>query len=87
MNRNELKATTQAFRKALKDAGVRCNVRMTPGRYNGIQVYTKVYGEEFSVEEQRTTRRLAVEFGFTHVRGLPIVVERDTDPFSHEFYC
>ena len=78
---------TNQFRAALKGAGVSCNVRkQVICGSQSIQVNVKQYGDEFSSADQRTTRALAVEFGFTQVRGLEIDVDRDTDPFSHNFY-
>lgn len=77
---------TNNLRAALKEAGVACNVRkqlICGSRF--IQVNVKRYGDEFSSADQRTTRRIAVDMGLTHVRGMEIDVDQDTDPFSHNF--
>lgn len=81
---DQLREVTQRFRAALREAGVPCTVRMVR-TWNSVQVRQTRPDQEFTSEEQRTFRQLAVDFGFTGPRGLPVVVDQDTDPFGSEF--
>lgn len=74
------------LRTRVKDAGIRARVRITPGTRDGVQVFVPAFGMTFTDQEQRTVRRIALDMGLTLVQGLPIDVERMTDPRQFDFY-
>lgn len=82
------KQMTKHIRNRIKRAGVKANVRMQKGLGNDriIQINTIEYGLEFTQEEQRTIRQIAKTNRLTHVMGVEIVVEQDTNPFDFNFY-
>ncbi len=51
-----------------------------------MQVYTPVFDVNFTEDEQRTIRTMAVDMGLTKVYGYPIDPERMTDPRQMDFY-
>tara|TARA_R100000008_G_C3563737_1_gene157823 strand:+ start:72 stop:392 length:321 start_codon:yes stop_codon:yes gene_type:complete len=82
------KEMTSHIRKRIKIAGVKANVRMQKGLGNDkiIQVNTIEYGVEFTKEEQRAIRHIAVCNNLTWVRNMPIDVEQMTNPYDFNFY-
>ena len=81
------KETAQTIREQLKAANVKAGCRVAPGkRKDCVQVYVPEFTVSFTDDEQRTIRTIAVELGLTWVRGLPIDVDRMTDPFQMNFY-
>jgi len=81
--RNEM---VRHIRGRIKHMGIRARVRQVPGSKFGIQVFTTGPRIEFTESEQRAIRELAVINGLTAIRGLPIDIERMTDPFGMNFY-
>jgi hypothetical protein len=77
---------TANIRRCIREAGIKANIRNLPGHDLGIQVYTTGPHVEFTEAEQRQIRQIAVNNGLTAVRGLPIDIERMTDPHSMNFY-
>jgi len=74
------------IRTELKAAGIKASCRVQPGTRNVVQISVPKYGLRFTDDEQRTIRTMAVERGLTWVRGLPIDVDRMTDPHEMNFY-
>jgi hypothetical protein len=78
------KAST--LRTLIKEAGIKARVRVSPGD-DCIQVYTCVYGIDFTEEDQYTIRNIAKNvMDFTWVRGMEIVVDQMTNPHNFNFY-
>jgi len=81
------KETTSKVRKFIFDSGIRATVRMqTICGDRIIQVNTIKYGIEFTKKEQRIIRQMAINFGFTWVRGLEINAKQNTNPYDFNFY-
>lgn len=81
------KETAQTIREQLKAADVKARCRVAPGeRKDCVQVISPAYNAPFSDDDQRTIRTIAVGLGLTWVRGLPINVDRMTDPDQMNFY-
>lgn len=76
----------KTFRAELKTVGIKARCRVVPGTRNAVQIFVPEYGLRFTDDEQRTIRTMAVNLGLTRVRGLPIDVERMTDPHEMNFY-
>jgi hypothetical protein len=74
------------FRHLLKRDGIKARCRVTPGSSKSIRIHPVAYGIEFDENTQRDIRTLAVHNRLTSVRGLPIDVERMTNPHGMEFY-
>jgi hypothetical protein len=74
------------FRHLLKREGIKARCRAIPGSGNAIQIFPVAYGLEFDETTQRTIRTLATYNKLTCVRGLPIDIERMTDPHGMEFH-
>lgn len=79
--------TAKAIREQLKAAGIKAGCRLAPNkRRDCVQVYVPKYGMTFTDDEQRAIRTIAVNLGLTWVRGMPINVDRMTDPHQMNFY-
>ena len=74
------------FRHLLKRDGIKARCRVAPGSSKAIQVFPIAYGVEFDEQTQRHIRFIAECNKLTLVRGLPIDVDRMTDPHGMEFY-
>lgn len=74
------------IRSELKTAGIKARCRVTPGATDSIQVFVPTFDARFTDDEQRTIRTMGVDHGLTWVRGLPIDVDRMTDPIEMSFY-
>lgn len=81
MNHKEM---TAHIRKRIKAAGIKAKVRMWHGGH--IQVNASAYGIEFTEEEQREIRHIAICNKLTWVRDLPIDVNKMTNPHDFNFY-
>lgn len=82
------KEMTKNIRNRIKQAGIKANVRMQDGCEGSkkIQVNVIEYGMEFSEEEQRKIRHIAVCNRLTWVKMMPIDIEQMTNPFDFNFY-
>lgn len=74
------------FRKLLKREGIKARCRILPGSNDAIQVFVPRHDVEFTNEEQRQIRFMAVCNELTLTRGLPINVDQMTDPRGMEFH-
>lgn len=80
----DTKEMTAHLRSRIKAAGVKARVRFWP---NGqIQVFAPAYGVQFTEEEQRAVRHIAVCNRLTWIRAQPISVEQMTNPDEFSFY-
>jgi hypothetical protein len=80
------KAVAATIRHQLKALGIVAKVRMTPGSTDSVQVNAPTFDTRFTEDEQRAIRTTGRDLGLTWVRGLPIDVERMTDPHGCTFY-
>lgn len=81
------KEMTAHLRKRIAVAGIQARVRMQEScGCLVIQVFVPAYEINFTEDEQRTIRQIAVVNGLTWVQGVPIDVERMTDPKQFDFY-
>lgn len=78
-----LKQMTAHLRKRIKQAGIKARIDMMGAT---IRVFPPTYGIEFTDDQQRAIRQLAVSNRLTWVRNLPIDVEQMTNPHSFHFY-
>ena len=78
------KQMTAHLRNRIKVAGVKARVRFWPD--GQIQVFAPAYGVEFSEDEQRAVRHIAVCNRLTLIRAQPINVEQMTNPTEFSFY-
>lgn len=79
------KDMTAHLRTRIAAKGIKARVRMCPAG-KSIQVFPPSFEAEFTHDEQRFIRALAVANKMTLVRGLPIDIERMTDPHGMEFH-
>ena len=84
MNHKEM---TKHIRTCIKRHNINARVRM----FNAcgdkiIQVNAVKYGLEFTEQEQRNIRHIAINNNLTLVRGSPINAEQMTNPFDFNFY-
>jgi len=81
------KEMTKHIRTCIKRHNIKALVRIikTCGD-KVIQVNTPKYGVEFTEQEQREIRHIAINNNLTWVRGLPIDAEQMTNPSSFNFY-
>jgi hypothetical protein len=80
MNTKEM---TAHLRNRIKAAGIKAKVRFMG---NEIQVNKPAYDVEFTVEQQRAIRHIAMCNNLTLVRGMAIVLDQDTDPHGFGFF-
>jgi hypothetical protein len=78
--------TAKVIRAQLKIEGVKARCRVAPGSKDCVQVFVPKFGMTFTDNEQRTIRTIGVNLGLTWVRGLPIDVDRMTDPHGMDFH-
>ena len=82
----DAKACAEDMRAAMRAAGIDARCRVLKGSRTAIQVFPTAYETPFAEPAQRTIRAMAVTRRLTLVRGLPIDVERMTDPHGMEFH-
>lgn len=80
-----LKALTAHIRHRIAVAGIKARVRMSPAG-GAIQVFPVSHSAQFDEAAQRAIRHIAACNHMTLVQGMPIDVERMTDPHGMEFY-
>lgn len=83
------KEAAASFRRQLKEAGIKTHCRTFPADTLGpasVRISVPAFEIQFSEEEQRTIRQIALNMGLTLVRGLPIDVGRMTDPREMLFF-
>ena len=80
-------AFTAHIRRRIQQAGIkaRCRYLISNGDVV-VQVNVPSYEAEFSEEEQKTIRRIALVNHMTWVRGEPIDEDRMTNPKEFNFY-
>ena len=81
------KEITASVRKGIKDIGIKALVKMDVScgsRY--VRIDVPKYGLEFSVDEQQKIKRIAIAHSLTFVRGIPICIDQNTDPYSFNLY-
>lgn len=81
------KEMTAHLRKRIKHEGIKARVYMQ--EYCGcyvIAIDPPVFEVEFSEDEQRKIRTMAVTNGLTLVQGMPINIEQMTDYKGFRFY-
>lgn len=83
---NTVTEVAKLIRAELKTAGIKARCRVAPGATDSIQVFVPKFDARFAEDEQRAIRTMAVGHGLTWVRGLPIDVDRMTDPSEMTFY-
>lgn len=69
------KELTAMFRRQIKEAGIKARVQMDKplkGWPGAIMVNTPTYEASFTPEEAVTIANIAIDNGFTNVRGMPI---------------
>lgn len=76
---------TAHIRRRIKAAGIKARVRKFDDSRT-IQVNAPAFGVEFTEDEQREIRHIAVCNRLTWVRGLPIIVEQMTNPSAFDFH-
>ena len=74
------------IRNRIKAAGIKANVRVAPGRGAVVQVNAPAYGVDFTEDQQREIRHIAVCNRLTWACGQPIDVDQMTNPHSFNFY-
>lgn len=84
-SRLNLVEMTAHIRRRIKAAGIKARVRKFDDSRT-IQVNAPAFGVEFTEDEQREIRHIAVCNRLTWVRGLPIVVEQMTNPSAFDFH-
>lgn len=78
---------TANIRKSIKAAGIKALVRKQEGCGSKvIQVNCPSFGVDFSAEDQRSIRSIAVEAGLTWVQRMEIDVDQNTNPSVFNFY-
>ena len=78
------KEMTAHIRKRIKIAGIVCKTKMAAG--GNIIVSVPEYGVEFSEEQQRAIRHIAICNKLTWVRAMPINVDQMTNPYDFSFF-
>ena len=73
------------FRDHLKKAGIKVRVRVAPGG-GQVQVISPSYTEHFKPEDSKKIRQIAIDLGYTGVRGTPINLHTPGDPNQFNFY-
>jgi hypothetical protein len=76
---------TKHLRNRIKAAGIKALVHKSKSG-NAIHVWVPNYDVDFSEDQQRTIRQIAVVNRLSWVRGLPIDVEQMTNPKNFVFY-
>lgn len=80
------KEMTAHIRKRIKVAGIKARVRLYEAcGARWIQVNVPEYDVDFTEEEQRTIRQIAVTNRLTWARGMEIDVEQMTNPKTFDF--
>jgi hypothetical protein len=72
------------FRDLLKKKGLKVRTRVAPGG-GQVQVIAPSYAEPFTDDQKRTINQMAIDLGYTGVRGTEINVEGG-DPHTLSFY-
>ena len=81
------KEMTANIRKLIKAAGIKALVRKQEGCGSKvIQVNCPSFGVDFTNDEQKIIREIAVRNNLTWVRGMPIDINQNTNPSVFDFY-
>jgi hypothetical protein len=83
------KVAAATVREYIKNSGIKAKVRMTPGGYNSIQVYTPTFDSKFTSEEIKQFSTYVKSLGMTLVRKTEINPDHEallTGKDTWEFY-
>jgi uncharacterized protein YxjI len=77
------KEMTAHIRKRIKVAGIKAKVSM---KGNTISINVPTYESEFSIDEQKQIKHIAICNKLTSINSFPIDIDRHTNPHSFHFY-
>jgi hypothetical protein len=81
---NNLTEKAAHFRALLKQKGLKVRCRVAPGG-GQVQIIAPSYAEPFTDEQKRTINQMAIDLGYTGVRGTEIRIDGG-DPHQLDFY-